>query len=231
MFEDFQVHSNSKGTRRFGGSVALAAILYGVASAMVIGATATAGRTVEEELTQVEFAPVAPKPEPPPPVAPAAALSPRPKTDRKRIDTPKEIPKEKPRESDQPLQSDAPSGPVGGFLDGVRGGTGAAAVAPTKPVPAVQGDRVIPPVALSSNRAPTYTPRARRLGLEGLVVVTFEVDTSGAVVSPRVVSGPPELGEIVLRVVATWRFRPATRNGAPIRFRKTVPVRFRLEEG
>jgi protein TonB len=140
------------------------------------------------------------------------------------------VPKEKPEESDKPLADADPAGPVDGFLDGVVGGTGTARVArptPPPPPPVVKKpEPIVKPVALEGNRRPTYTARAKRLGLEGLVVVAFVVDTDGRVVSPRILSGPPELGEIVLDAVRSWRYRPATQGGRPIRFNMKVPVRF-----
>jgi protein TonB len=242
MFDDFQAHTQTaESQKRFGGSMALALLLYGGVAITLIGATARARHVAEEQLTQVEFAAATPTPEPPPPPPPPPppeAPKARPKVERQPLTTPQEVPDEKPPESDEPLTEAEPAGPVDGYLDGVKGGTGTepAPVAPPKPAPPApppppRVEKLIPPVALPGNRAPTYTPRARRLGIEGLVTVTFEVDTNGAVINPHIVSGPPELGEIVLKAVASWRFRPATRGGIPVRFRKTVPVRFRLEEG
>jgi periplasmic protein TonB len=233
MFDDFHANTSADyGHKRFGSSMALAFVLYGGLSVAVIGATATVRRVAEEELTQVKFA--APPPPPPPaPIIeqPRTTPNPRPKVERKAIVTPKEVPKETPEESDKPLAPAGPAGPVDGFLDGVKGGTGTEPAPPPKPPPPVERvEPLIPPVALKGNRTPTYTPRARRLGLEGLVVVTFEITPDGSVSGVRIVSGPPELGEIVVKVVSGWRFQPATRGGKPVSFRKTLPVRFKLEE-
>jgi protein TonB len=201
----------------------VAFLLYSGASVLIIGATAGARRAAEETLQQIEFAKLPPQPEPPPV---EAKPSPRPKAKRAPLTTPKEVPKTTPEESDKPLRPAEPAGPVDGFLDGVVGGTGTARVAVAKPVPPPPSEPLIRPVALASNRAPTYTPRARRLGLQGLVVVVFDVDTDGRVINPQIVSGPPELGEIVLKTVSGWRYRPATKNGKAVRFHMRVPVRF-----
>jgi protein TonB len=229
MFEDFHAPAGTEGQRRLGGSMVVALVLYCGAGAIIIGATATVGRVVEEDLGQVKFANLPPPPPPPPPVVDAQP-SPRPKANRKVITTPKEVPKNTPEESEKPLARAELAGPVDGFLDGVEGGTGTArgaAPAPPPPKPQVaKTEPIVKPVALSGNRRPTYTARARRLGLEGLVVVAFLVDTNGRVVDPRIVQGPPELGEIVLQTVLGWRYRPATQGGNPIPYRMKVPVRF-----
>ncbi len=208
--------------------MAVALLLYCGAGALIIGATASARRVAEEQLEQVKFANLPPPPPPPPVVA--TQPSPRPKANRKVITTPKEVPKNTPAESEKPLAPAEKAGPVDGFLDGVEGGTGTsrgAAPAPPPPKPQVaKAEPIVKPVALSGNRRPTYTALARRLGLEGLVVVTFLVDTNGRVVDPRIVQGPAQLGEIVLQTVRGWRYRPATQGGNPVPYRMQVPVRF-----
>jgi protein TonB len=228
MFDDFHAPASTDGQRRLGGSMVVALVLYCGVGALIIGATATAKRVVEEQLEQVKFAKL--PPEPPPPVV-EAQPSPRPKANRKVITTPKEVPKVTPEESDKPLARAEPAGPVDGFLDGVEGGTGTARGAAPAPKPPAQvevakPEPIVKPVALSGNRRPTYTALARRLALEGLVVVTFLVDTDGRVADARIVQGPPELGEIVLQTVRGWRYRPATQGGKPVPYRMKVPVRF-----
>jgi len=226
MFDDFHAPAGTEGQRRLGGSMVVALVLYCGAGALIIGATATAGRVVEERLEQVAFANLPPVP--PPPVV-EAKPSPRPKANRKVITTPKEVPKITPEESDKPLAPAETAGPVDGFLDGVEGGTGTShgAAPPPPPKPQVaKTEPIVKPVALKGNRRPIYTALARRLALEGLVVVAFLVDTNGRVVDPRILQGPPELGEIVLQTVRGWRYRPATQGGKPVPYRMQVPVRF-----
>jgi protein TonB len=226
MFDDFHAPASKDGQKRLGGSMVAAFVLYCGVGGVIIGATATAHRVVEEDLEQVEFAKLPPEPPPPPPPVAESTPSARPKVNRKTITTPKEVPKDAPEESDKPLAPAEPAGPVDGFLDGVAGGTGTARAPREVEPPKKKDEPLLRPVALKGNRRPTYTPRARRLGLEGLVVVIFIVDTKGRVVNPRIVSGPPALGEIVLKTVSSWRYRPATRGGKPVKFRMRVPVRF-----
>jgi protein TonB len=85
-------------------------------------------------------------------------------------------------------------------------------------------------VALATER-PKYPARARRAGIEGAVVVAFDVLDDGRIVNAKIVSGPRELHETVLETVATWRFRPARRGASAIRHRMQHTIRFRLEDG
>jgi protein TonB len=233
MFDDFHGASNNQqqARKRFGGSMAAAILIYGTSSAAIVGATATARQVVEEKETQIEFAPP-PEPEPPPPpveAAPPPKTSPRPKVKRATLKPPDEIPLEKPKESDDPLAEAGETGPQDGFLDGVEGGTGTAAVKPPPPPP--KAEKLIPPSPMSSNaEKPKYSSAAKRKGIEGVVVVSFEVTETGKVANPRIVSGPPELHETVLKFVMEWRFKPAHRGATPVRYRLQRQFRFVLED-
>lgn len=233
MFDEFRPSSSRAARRRLGGSMALAAVLYGALAALVISGTRAATRVVEEELMQVQFAPPpAPenKPEPPPPPEnKEQASSPRPKAKRKELKPPDEVPQDKPQESDAPLAAAEPAGPVDGFTDGVEGGRGSASVPPPPPPPPPsKPEPLLAPVPLKSNPAPPYSASARRKEIEGTVVVSFEVLESGSVGNVQVVSGPEELRDSVLKTVATWRFEPARRGGKPVRCRQTKSIQFRL---
>ena len=70
---------------------------------------------------------------------------------------------------------------------------------------------------------PTFSPRPpvhdRSLlsGAEQKIVVDVEVDASGQVVGEKLVKGiGNKLDQIVLDIVKTWRFQPATVNGKPV---------------
>lgn len=225
-FDDFQpVTRDREARRRLRGSIGAALMLYGGLSAGVIIATATARHVVEEELRQVEFVSAVPEPAPAP--TPAPEVTPeraRPRAARPKLRPPDEISKAKLRESDDALAPAGDSGSIGGFLDGVEGGTGNARPAPRKAEPTT------PPAALGGNKVPRYSAKVRRKGIEGVVVVTFDVTVSGTVTNVRVVSGPEELRPIVEQAVASWRFRPARRGDKAIPWRKTQSIRFRLED-
>jgi len=250
MFEDFCPKQEKQGRTRFGGSMVAAVALYAGLSAALIGASAEARQIVEEKLTQVTFAPPAPKPPPPAPVqaAPppepvAAPEKPKPKAKRRALVAPDAVPQEKPPESDRELAvADAP-GPVDGSPGGVEGGTGTApavqAVAPAptpaprpaaiKPPAPARVEKLVTPIAIATAQ-PRYPASVRRKGIEGAVIVAFEVLEDGKVTHVRIVSGPRELHETVLETVASWRFKPARRGSSAVRHRMQQTIRFRLAD-
>lgn len=230
MFDDFQPSALTDESRaRFRNSIAAAFVLYGGSSAAIIMATATVQKIVEEKLTQVEFA-KAPEPEPEPePVqkAPPPSTTPRPLAKRPTLTPPKTISDEKLKESNKALAAAGEGGPVDGFTDGRAGGTGTGkAVAPPPPPP----EPLVPPAATSAIARPRYPPAARRKGIEGAVVVMFEVLEDGRAINPQILSGPEELRDTVLKAVPTWRFRPAHRGAKMVRYRMKQAIVFRLED-
>lgn len=76
------------------------------------------------------------------------------------------------------------------------------------------GDR---PLQLVSGTGAIYPPQAREQGVEGHVVVRYDVDEQGRVRNARVVSASPRdvFDESALQAVSRWRFRPAQRQGEP----------------
>jgi periplasmic protein TonB len=233
MFDDFRPSANAgEARRRMGGSMAVAVAVYVVLGLVIIGGTTAATTNVVEQMTQVDFAP--PPPPPPPPPEPIAVAQPvaqtRPKVKRKELKAPDKVPDEKPKESDAPLADAAPSGPVEGFLNGVEGGTGTKAAKVVTPPPPSKPEPTIQPVLLPGNQQPAYSASAKRKEVEGVVVVGFDVLENGSVANVAIVSGPEELRENVLKAVKTWRFKPATRGGKPVRLHLIKSIRFRLTD-
>jgi periplasmic protein TonB len=80
---------------------------------------------------------------------------------------------------------------------------------------------------------PPYPIVARRLGMEGVVLLEIVVAPDGRPTSVRVArsSGYPPLDDSAVRTVReSWRFLPAVRDGQPHESRVTVPIRFRLTD-
>lgn len=75
-----------------------------------------------------------------------------------------------------------------------------------------------------------YPIEARRLGLEGRVILRVTVSPAGAAaaVAVRRSSGHRLLDDAAQAAVRTWRFKPATLNGAPVQGDVDVPASFRL---
>ena len=92
-------------------------------------------------------------------------------------------------------------------------------------------------VALLSyvNQKVIYPTEAREKNISGMAVLSFIVEQSGYVSGANILKDPGGgLGLATLRAVYAMaqevRFRPAVKNGKPVRFNFILPVRFRLEK-
>ena len=102
--------------------------------------------------------------------------------------------------------------------------------APAPPPRAAPGpDRIDIPVEILFKPAPIYTEEARRLKLEGDVLLDVEFAATGAVSVLQVVRGLGYgLDEAAATAAEQIRFKPAQSAGRPISFRTTVHIVFRL---
>jgi protein TonB len=86
-------------------------------------------------------------------------------------------------------------------------------------------------VAYLNNPRPAYPPVARRLGLEGLVLLRVDVSAKGT--PEKIViaqtSGATLLDEAAMKAVQNWTFVPARRGETPIAHAVEVPIRFQLK--
>jgi protein TonB len=83
------------------------------------------------------------------------------------------------------------------------------------------------PLAISKP-APAYPAAAQRMRLEGDVELRVLVLESGAVGEVRIARSPsPVLGEAAKKAAATWRYRPAIRNGTLVRVWITETIEFK----
>ena len=117
------------------------------------------------------------------------------------------------------------------------------ALAPAAPVavatapvanPTGRSQTGVPPhfdVAYLVKPQPVYPSMARRLGIEGLVLLRVNVGTTGVPeqVSIAQSSGATALDEEALRAVRESRFEPARRGDTPVAHVVEVPIRFRLK--
>lgn len=75
----------------------------------------------------------------------------------------------------------------------------------------------------------TYPEEAAENGVEGRVIVQFEVTKTGDVENARVLRGVSEtLDEEALRVVRDAQFEPGRQQGEPVRVKMSLPITFRL---
>lgn len=80
-----------------------------------------------------------------------------------------------------------------------------------------------------------YPPEARTQGLSGTAVVAFVIEPNGFINQPEVLRDPGGgIGQAALNSIAAMQrevlFRPAVKDGRPVRYRMVLPIRFRLEE-
>lgn len=108
---------------------------------------------------------------------------------------------------------------------------------PRSPEPAYQlaGTRTEPDLNATARRIPPprYPASARAEGIEGTVVLTLTIDTTGRVVEARVQrsSGDVRLDQAAVRDVKnTWRFSPARRAGIPVFVQQTAYIVFELRK-
>lgn len=82
------------------------------------------------------------------------------------------------------------------------------------------------------NPPPPYPWQARRMGIEGRVVLQVEILPNGNAgrIEIRQSSGHALLDQAAIKAVGGWRFDPARIAGAPIIAWAEVPVSFRLTE-
>lgn len=122
-----------------------------------------------------------------------------------------------------------PSLPLTGT--GPGSGVGSATV-PARPAPpALIGAEIDPRFARAFQ--PDYPAAERRAEREGRVVVRVLIGIDGRVQAVEQVSAAsPGLFEATQRhALARWRFKPATRGGAPVESWKTMTLRFELSGG
>ncbi len=94
---------------------------------------------------------------------------------------------------------------------------------------------------------PVYPEKARRAGIEGLVIITVTIDKNGKVIEAvpfkkpipvidskgkvkemRVWQGFPELEPAAIEAAKKCLFKPAEKNGHPVKVKMNIPFRFRL---
>lgn len=88
-----------------------------------------------------------------------------------------------------------------------------------------------PASASPRNRPPAYPDRMRRLGIEGTVLLSFDIGVDGKadMQSIKVIHSPgPEFTESVTKSLRGFRFTAAIRDGAPARTKVVMPFTFAL---
>jgi protein TonB len=73
---------------------------------------------------------------------------------------------------------------------------------------------------------PNYPPAARTSGVAGAVLVKVEIDERGDVLAAQAIEGPNLLRAAAENAVRQWKFRPARRDGRPVRATQTIQFNF-----
>ena len=78
---------------------------------------------------------------------------------------------------------------------------------------------------------PKYPTSLNREGISGIVSVSCVIDEKGKVISAKATkSTRAEFEQPALDAVQNWVFKPAMKDGKPVKVRVTIPFRFNLEE-
>jgi protein TonB len=118
-------------------------------------------------------------------------------------------------------------GVPGGVEGGVKGGVKERASEDGE-VLRVGGD-VKEPVQVT-HVPPTYPEEARKNRIQGRVVLEAVIDRKGNVTTIGAIESPdPMLTEAAIQAVKKWTYKPATKNGKPVKVHLTVTVAFKLE--
>ncbi len=88
------------------------------------------------------------------------------------------------------------------------------------------------PVLEAMSKPITYPGWARREGLEGLLVVALEILEDGSVGRWEIMksTGAEALDKAAEKAFLTWKFKPAEKDGKPIRSCIQIPINFELTE-
>jgi len=89
------------------------------------------------------------------------------------------------------------------------------------------------PMQLINGAGPIYPTAARQAGVEGLVVVRYDVTQEGNVINAVVAESEPAgvFDEAALAAVRSWHFNPRIVEGEPQLVEGIVsPVRFRVDD-
>ncbi|HUJ40023.1 MAG TPA: energy transducer TonB [Candidatus Acidoferrales bacterium] len=119
---------------------------------------------------------------------------------------------------------------AGDKSDGVLGPIASAPPPPPEEAPASPATDAdaLTPARLASSVQPIYPANAKRLGIEGDVVIQVTIGASGEVTKLNVQSGPGELRDAALQAVKQWKYEPAQLRGQPTESTGVVTLKFRL---
>jgi protein TonB len=220
----------------------------GIAVGLAAGMLVAAQQVVPAHRLMPEILQMAIVDEPPPPPKQDVPLPPPPPPPPKAPPKQKAQPEEASKPVEQPppeqAQADPQQEPEAG-LDATSfgGGNGAAFHVGTTqmgdpnraarfdpPKPSLSAPPKLHVARASDPQMPEYPERARRLNIQGSVLIEAEIDERGQVRGLRVRQGLEQgLDEIAVASVRRWRFQPATLEGRAVPSTHLIRIRFELD--
>lgn len=97
-----------------------------------------------------------------------------------------------------------------------------------RPARAIRVGGNVQQAQLITQQPPRYPRDARKLGIQGSVMLNVLIGPDGRVVRVVPESGPPELIEAAASAVTNWRYKPTTLNRKPVYIITMVQVNFQL---
>ena len=78
---------------------------------------------------------------------------------------------------------------------------------------------------------PVYPDDLKRNGVSGVVAVTLVIDEKGAVAASEIgKSSHPGFEQPALEAVRKWKFKPGKKDGAAVKVKVTMPLRFTVAD-
>lgn len=260
MFHAFELQPDVSAIRKRVTISFVAATFVLGAAVVLVSAIASSRPLEDLKPTQVDvsFRPPPPPPEPvkieqqpppppklnkpkPPPQAVLAEVTPPPQAARPAaaaMVAPKEVPRQAAPESDTAVAPIAVA--VGGTGDGSGTAVGTSNDADESAAPVVASagtsgpvnlpEDADPPEPSAGNAQPEYPESARTTGQEARVVLKIVVELDGSVGRVQVLKGEEPFVSAALAVVKTWKYEPATLEGAPLAVFKIVNITFSLRD-
>lgn len=95
--------------------------------------------------------------------------------------------------------------------------------------PLVAKEKLTPPVLVEKVN-PKYPPDAKTEKIQGTVKVDAVIDAEGKVVEAAASESPDaRLSQAAVDAVKQWKFKPALKDGKPVKAKSTVTINFRLQ--
>jgi len=94
------------------------------------------------------------------------------------------------------------------------------------PPPSRQNSARLAPADVVTIVRPSYPISARMMGIYGKVNVRVVISETGRVVETKALSGPMALRDAAMAAARQWVYKPATRNGVPVKSESVVAFTF-----